>query len=320
MTPLFERTWSTADLLGRHPLQWDHPNKSTVFDIGARDPDPTDVIRVCRYRPTAPRAIEDPRTLRVVAQPGAFTYDDVDEPHVSVFYPNFADPDLFGYWDGPLLAQDELQVAEHPALAAVRQQLLAEGLSTATLDTDGRPTPFTVQGARRRVAIDVAPAPDRPWGLYGNRFARADVDTVRAATTRLEPAPRVNLVALTAPVGGHGRYTTLQIHWILTAAHTAFAAAVCCSDGSPTRLHTGFWGCGAFGGNRVLMALLQLVAAAAAGVSEVVFHPFDADGEHDLRTARRHLDQLAATLSDEPSRWVTAVDGLGLTWGVSDGN
>lgn len=37
-------------------------------------------------------------------------------------------------------------------------------------------------------------------------------------------------------------------------------------------IHTGWWGCGAFGGNRRLMAILQFAAAQLAGVDAVVFH------------------------------------------------
>ena len=40
-----------------------------------------------------------------------------------------------------------------------------------------------------------------------------------------------------------------------------FRAAVLESDGNAVVVHTGFCGCGAFGGHRVLMAMLQLVAA-----------------------------------------------------------
>lgn len=43
-------------------------------------------------------------------------------------------------------------------------------------------------------------------------------------------------------------------------------------------VHTGWWGCGAFGGNRVLMAILQLIAAEMAGVDQLVFH-FGGSGE-----------------------------------------
>ena len=326
MRPLDEAAWSAAALTARHEIAWEHPNKIAVHEIacpkGARM---GGEIRVRRWPTTGPRTIRVPDPSHVSTIDGPFRYDDSPTAPPAptdraVWYPNFADYDLFGYWDGPLLAQDELQVAEHPILAAVRAAMLDEGPSTRTVDTDFNPTPITIEGAERRCAIDVMPHPDRPAGLYGNRFARASVDAVRAATVRIDPPTLTNIVAMAAPVGGRGAYTTAQIDWILTAAHTAFAATVAASGGRPVRLHAGFWGCGAFGGNRVLMALLQLVAAASAGIEDIVFHTFTSGDRDDLREARRQVAVLAERAGDDPSAWVVAVGGLGLVWGVSDGN
>jgi Poly (ADP-ribose) glycohydrolase (PARG) len=50
-------------------------------------------------------------------------------------------------------------------------------------------------------------------------------------------------------------------------------------------VHTGYWGCGAFGGNRVLMALLQVLAAGSAGLDQLVFHVGDPADE--TRSRRR---------------------------------
>jgi hypothetical protein len=193
-------------------------------------------------------------------------------------------------------------------LGAVRSALLAEGRSTSVSDADGRPTPFTFEGVPRCCEIDATE-------LYGNAFARAPAEAVRAATRALRPTTTSRIYAMAAPVGGRGRYTTAQIDWILTAAHTAFAATVAAE---PAPVCAGFWGCGAFGGNRVLMALVQLVAASAAGVRELRFHTHS-DLE-PLREARWELGRLARRLDDDPTSWVLGVHGLGLEWGVSDGN
>lgn len=40
-------------------------------------------------------------------------------------------------------------------------------------------------------------------------------------------------------------------------------------------VHTGNWGTGAFGGNKVLMACIQMYAARVAGLDELVFHTFE---------------------------------------------
>jgi hypothetical protein len=58
-------------------------------------------------------------------------------------------------------------------------------------------------------------------------------------------------------------------------------------------VHTGFWGCGAFGGNRVLMALLQAIAAQLASLEVLVFYTFDSGGTQALETALSTLRDLA---------------------------
>ena len=127
----------------------------------------------------------------------------------------------------------------------------------------GRSTPVLVMGVERRcrVATDPNPAAGRPDGLYGNAFARAGADAVRRATTRIDPPTVTNLVAIAARRGLRalpGRRDRVG----LVTAYTGFRAAVLGSwrrqDAAwPVAVHTGYWGCGAFGGNRVLMTLLQ---------------------------------------------------------------
>ena len=65
--------------------------------------------------------------------------------------------------------------------------------------------------------------------------------------------------------------------------------------GGPARVvvHTGHWGCGAFGGNRVLMALLQVVAARMAGLERLVFHAGAPGGDAPIYEALSLLAELA---------------------------
>lgn len=48
-------------------------------------------------------------------------------------YVNFADPNVFIAYAGPLFAQDEIQVMEHPTLAAVREHLLDRTVRTTQI-------------------------------------------------------------------------------------------------------------------------------------------------------------------------------------------
>ncbi len=65
-------------------------------------------------------------------------------------------------------------------------------------------------------------------------------------------------------------YEAEEIAFVLNTAISAFQAAQAETqrerDSLPTLIHTGFGGCGAFGGNRSLMIALQVVAARAAAI------------------------------------------------------
>ncbi len=87
------------------------------------------------------------------------------------------------------------------------------------------------------------------------------------------------------------------------------------------RVHTGFWGCGAFGGHRVLMATLQILAAEIAGLERLVFHTFDAPGTKAPDAARVLIEgTLASGSVIDTGELIRRVAAMGFEWGVSDGN
>lgn len=134
-----------------HPPVLRVPNKRTVFEVAC----PPGAVHegMCDYAPT-------PRVERAV------------EWHV-----NFADTRLFTAYGTGLFAQDEMQVAEHPALGALREALNARRWPTLTEEC-GQATPVLVRGVQRRcrVQTDANAAEGRPYGLYGNRFMMATGD------------------------------------------------------------------------------------------------------------------------------------------------
>jgi len=233
---------------------------------------------------------------------------------------NFADPNLFmGYGSG-LFAQDEIQVSEHPVLASVKEALVSRGLPARTQEGN-LPTPVLVMGAQRRCRVSTDPDPDRGrWqSLYGNAFAAATPDAVRRATTRIDPPTVTNIIAIAAPSYGRGRYTVQQIERVMTTAYTGFRAAVLQSGGRPTIVHTGFWGCGAFGGHRELMALLQVLAAGMAGVERLVFHTAT-NGSPAFNAALDRIRDQMPEVSIETRVVLDRVGAMNFEWGVSDGN
>lgn len=319
---LLRRSYDPSDLLARFSPMLRHPNKQLVFDLacapGARHAGP---IEVTRWAATGlPQAVELAAT-EIIALPG---YYDYAPPTAGVWHVNFSDPQLFVAYGSPLLAQDELQAAEHPLLGSIRESLLAEGQPALT-EESGQPTPVLVAGAERRCAIATEPDLDagRPFGLYGNQFARAPEEVVRAAVKVYATPARTNLIAMSAPGGGRGAYFRRDLERILVTAYTAFSAAVSESrriwPPTPTEIRTGFWGCGAFGGNRRVMTLLQLLAARLARVDRLRFHAADDAGVADFRAGAADLERVLGQPGAPLSDLIERIADLDHEWGVSNG-
>jgi hypothetical protein len=321
----------TGDLVTEFPPRLRNHHKQIVYDI-ACPPGCTHGGRLefSRWRAMPlPETIPGPLSgLPLERREDIFRYEpwDAGENRIE-WYPNFANADLFCAYGRSLLAQDELQVAEHPALGSLREALLASGRDHLTVE-NGEPTPILISGVERRcyLATDPNAAEGRPDGLYGNQFGRASIDAVQRATHPVEPPTITNIMAMEAPVGGIGRYTQEQIRFILTTAFTAFEAAVSESERiQPAKpevvIHTGFWGCGAYGGNRILMTMLQLLAARACKPSRLVFHTVNTLGSRTLDRALVSIekDLLSGDAAVNTVEIIHAIDALGFNWGVGDG-
>ncbi|WP_342379981.1 poly(ADP-ribose) glycohydrolase [Myxococcus stipitatus] len=327
MTPtcLFRREYEPTALLAAHPPVLRHPHKQWVFEQAC----PPGATHAGRVELTRWEAAQLPATRELVATeclavPGTYDYSGDD---AGVWHVNFADPQLFVAYGSGLLAQDELQAAEHPVLGALREALLAEGVPAKT-EEQGAATPVLILGAERRCAIATAPdrAAGRPFGLYGNRFAAAPLKTLGPAVRVLRPPTRTNLIAIAAPVGHRGPYFRHQLEQVLVTAYTGFLAARSESrrrwPDQPVEVRTGFWGCGAFGGNRHAMTLLQLLAARLAGIDRLRFHTFDLMGQAAFQTGSDDLEAvLARGAPGEPlPGLIERIADLDYEWGVSDGN
>src|SRR6185437_15975686 len=239
----YRRSWDPAALLAAHPPVFGHPHKQLAFELASAGAPPAGSIEVTRWRAATP-PLDAPLAPTVIEAVAGF-YDYAGDP-AGVWHVNFADPRLFAAYGSALLAQDELQCVEHPLLGSIREAMVADG-EAATIDREGA-TPVLVAGVERRCALE---------GLYGHAFARASSYAVRAAI-RVLPPKASSLIAIAAPSGGHGPYFHDDLADIVATAYTGFAAAVAESRGAPVEIRTGFWGCGAFGGNRRAMTALQL--------------------------------------------------------------
>jgi hypothetical protein len=323
--PIDRVSFEAATLLREHPPQWPSGNKQLVFDIACSSNFPFEgQVAYARWpKQELPDSVTSESAFSV--RSGVFAYADPKKSEIVPWHLNFSDPYLFVAYDSHLLAQDELQVSEHPILGAVREALLSKGMAAVTVNEREEPTPVTITGVQRRCFIDTQPNPTAglPSGLYGDAFSMATAEQVKAATNPLSPPTMSNILAISAPPGGWGEYSREEMLDGLTTAYAGFSAARQESkrlvpDSSRTVIHTGFWGCGAFGGNRRLMTILQALAADLADV-EIVFWAFD---ESRVKLAR-DAHQVYERLRDSTP---TVDHFLGLLlqekfeWGVSDGN
>src|SRR5262245_40255697 len=226
--PLYRLTFDTAVLLREHPPRFEHPHKVRLFEIAfPAGSQPRGTVEVTRWgrATTEPLTLSEPIATQV--QPNYYDYAAVGHSAESVeWHVNFADPRLFGAYRSRLFAQDEMQVAEHPVLASVREALVARNLPALTVDDTG-PTPVLVRNVERRIAVATDPdaAAGRPHGLYGNAFAASGIDVVERATRRIDPPTISNIIAMAAPACGTGVYSERDIDYIFATAFTSFSAA-----------------------------------------------------------------------------------------------
>ncbi|MEG4231770.1 hypothetical protein QUA40_06615 [Microcoleus sp. Pol11C3] len=325
------QTFDTQALMNSHPPKFYHPNKKLVYDISC-PPGCTHRGQLAFSRwyamplPEYFSPLEHQTDLS--ERKGYFDYEPSQDSTQMEWYLNFAHHDLFCAYGGSLFAQDEMQVAEHPSLSSLREALLDYNIKPLTVESE-QPTPILIRGVERRCAIstDRNPEQGRPFGLYGNNFGRATSDAIGQATKPLNPPTITNIIAIEAPCYGEGSYSSAEIEYILKTAFTGFSAArieshLELSKAPRLIIHTGFWGCGAYGGNRVLMALLQLLSARLSQVNCLVFHTSDDIGSQNLATAQQIVerDLVPDNSPIKVSALIEKIHAMEFQWGFSDGN
>jgi len=328
---------TSQKLFEKYPSIWSDEYKREMFEISC----PKGSVHSGELDITRWRALKIPdrlslesHNIEVVVHHGPFQYKPTDGNNTVEWYLNFADGDLFFHYGSKLMAQDEHQVAEHPILASVKEML--EELATENSDYDpctrdytnlspNPPTPVLIMGAERRLNINLTNNTEqgRPNGLYGNCFREAPWGIVKTAVVVLSPPTISNIIAMEAPSGERGVYTFEQITDAYQTAFTAFLAAKGESGKSlgqdtKTIINTGDWGTGAYGGNKVLMATIQILAAIFAQIDQVNFYTA---GYKLIEQAKNNVAEL---LFEEQiiviPNVLHSLFNMGFQWGVSDGN
>jgi len=326
--PLERMTFDVAALMAEHPPLIHHPNKRVVFEIACgKGRECSGEIGYTQWPAfPLPEHVDPTAGLDALeSRCGIMDYEPVEDfPGAVEWHVNFADQMLFFAYGSGLFAQDEMQCAEHPVLGALVEALRADGRRAVTETADG-PTPVLVTGVERRVKVktNMNAKKGRPRGLYGNEFAVASPEAVQRATKRIDPPTITNIIAMAAPTYRNGRYERSMIERILVTAYTGFAAAVAESrrmaPGAPVAIHTGYWGCGAFGGNRVLMSLLQLLAAGMAEVTCLAFHTANAEDAPLVEATRIITEDLSSGESLSADDLIDRIDAMAFEWGRSEG-
>ena len=123
------------------------------------------------------------------------------------------------------------------------------------------------------------------------------------ATTLFDTPQYSNIIAMEALKHGRGKYTSKEIKKTLETAITGFIGAKVESYQQYSEsykdsnkplvcIHTGNWGCGAFGGNVSLMCLIQIFAARIAGIDELYYHLTATSFRQQCAKAAEIVEQL----------------------------
>jgi hypothetical protein len=334
MDPIFRITKQSDELFMNYPPIISGEKKAIVYEEALDGPDPiSNSIVVSKYHAIMPDDMRSPHSMSIDYQfvEGFFDYKEVrsiSQPKLE-WHLNFADQRLFVAYCHDIFAQDEIQCAEHPILGSILEMLSniskeSESYYPFIENTDGTPSPILIIGAERRLTIDMNPLGEdgEPVSIYGNRFQGTPDEILQRACIRPESQSASNILAMSSLSYGEGAYSVQEIIKIILIAFTGFRAAVTETQNllgveSKTVIHSGDWGCGAFGGNKILMASLQLLSADMAGVDTLVFHSTDkAHFETAKEIVRTHWDENGRNLEE----FISQVHSLKFQWGMSDGN
>lgn len=279
----------------QHAHHINNPNKRFVYDRLLQGRTVAGQVTMSKSSLNDTQALEakavfPPARTPVVVVNGTFLYDasTADTVHWTA---NFADPQLFGFCEGPLLAQDELQVLEHPALAHAKNALAPHQRTLQNNDV------ALFQNVPRLGALDTTtPLTGRvpPQTLYGNYFAQASSAEISSRLTRFDNPVASNIYAIVGsniPLSLNGHpYLRKDLEKPFFTLYNAAQAIKTASPDKTNIMHNGNWAMGAFGNDPKTMYLLILAAARFAGVDELRMYPMT--NQIQLEAATQLLAQI----------------------------
>ena len=104
----YRYVFELQELANKYPPRFADANKQAFHNKVAGGAPTTGRVEVTRWAAAQIPNQRGPHRPRVTVRSGFFTYDIPDTVTTRHWYLNFAHHDLFAFWSGPLLAQDEM--------------------------------------------------------------------------------------------------------------------------------------------------------------------------------------------------------------------
>lgn len=325
---------SIQDLIQNYPPKFKNRTKAEFYEKALdiyKNQEGKIFVTQCTFNgDVAEKNIISLKPIDVQTEKSFFNYAaDSSSETRSVWYLNYADANLFGFYGSDLFAQDEIQTLEHPLLCSVREYLLRNKIrhispnTTFVCHEHCFPAPVLIENVPYWISVNTSPVLDdgHAANLYGNNFASARSEKIEAGIKVFDGSVTSNIIAVAAISSRKHLYNRNQIDFTFKTALCAFEKARFLSvahnpldENLKVVIHTGNWGCGVFGGDKEFMYLVQIIAASAVGIDEIVFHAVDEDL---LASAKKKFSTMQET------SFASCVDYLhsqNYKWNSGDGN